>query len=370
MPGSTAILQNVAWYKATTLSERAAVRRENSAPLSPEKSEAASRLLNRWRCGAPFSSASTFSQRLGVLGISEDEFRSILGEPAAAVRARCLDPPAWLNQFSEAFSDCLPHTAHPFPDETDEPIFSLLNVARPLMTHGLSKLKKSVGAVLREYSQTPLSMEAVQEVLLDSLSRQLLTILSRCMVLELNIARVQGSLDGETQKDRYRSFVQRMSQPEAALAMMLEYPVLARQLVVRIDQWIGFIVEFVDRLCSDWASILPIFAPDGADPGFLAHVSMAGDRHRSGRCVLIATFSSGFKLVYKPKSMAVDVHFQKLLGWINERGNHPPLRTLKIVDCGSYGWSEFVAAESCHSLAELRRFYERQGVVYGFAVCA
>jgi type 2 lantibiotic biosynthesis protein LanM len=363
MPVSTSGFQNAAWYKATTLAERTALRCGNNAPLSPEKSEAASKLLRRWRCQAPFSSASTFSQRLGVLGISEDEFRTILGEPAASVQARCLDPPAWLNHLSEAFSDCLLHTALPLPDETDEPIFSLLKVARPLMTHGLSKLKESVAAVLREYSQPPLSMEAVQQVLLDSLSRQLLTILSRSMVLELNIARVQGSLEGESQEDRYRSFVQRLGQPETALAMMLEYPVLARQLVIRIDQWIGFIVEYVDRLCSDWGSILPIFAPDGADPGFLTHVSMdAGDRHRGGRCVLIATFSSGFKLVYKPKSMAVDVHFQELLNWINARGNHPSLRTLKIVDRGSYGWSEFVAAESCHSLPELRRFYERQGV--------
>ena len=370
MPVSTAILQNVAWYKATTLSERAALRRENNAPLSPEKSEVASRLLRRWRCQAPFSSASTFSQRLGVLGISEDEFRAILGESAAAVKDRCLDPPAWLNHLSEAFSDCVLHTAT-LPDETDEPIFSLLNVARPLMTYGLSKLEEKVGAVLRKYPQPPLRLEEVPQVFLGSLSWQLLTILSRSMVLELNIARVQGSLEGETQEDRYRTFVQRLGEPETSLAMMLEYPVLARQLVIRIDQWIGFIVEYVDRLCSDWSSILPIFAPDDADPGFLTHVSMdAGDRHRGGRCVLIATSSSGSKLVYKPKSMAVDVHFQELLNWINARGNHPPLRTLKIVDRGSYGWSEFVAAESCHSLSELQRFYRTTRCVYGFAVCA
>jgi type 2 lantibiotic biosynthesis protein LanM len=182
------------------------------------------------------------------------------------------------------------------------------------------------------------------------------------MVLELNVARVQGSLVGKTDKDRYDNFVQRLEDPETALAIMLEYPVLARQLVIRIDQWIGFIVEFVDRLCSDWSSILQTFGLKDTDPGFLAELGMdAGDRHRGGRCVLMATFSAGFKLVYKPKPMAVDAHFQELLSWINERGSHPPLRTLRILDRGRYGWSEFVAAESCRSLLELQSFYKRQG---------
>jgi type 2 lantibiotic biosynthesis protein LanM len=77
--------------------------------------------------------------------------------------------------------------------------------------------------------------------------------------------------------------------------------------------------------------------------------------------VLIVKFSSGFQVVYKPKSLAVDGHFQELLTWLNDRGNHPLFRVLKILDRGSYGWVEFVTAQSCSSIAEIQRFYERQG---------
>jgi type 2 lantibiotic biosynthesis protein LanM len=77
--------------------------------------------------------------------------------------------------------------------------------------------------------------------------------------------------------------------------------------------------------------------------------------------VLIATFASGFKLVYKPRGMAVDVHFQSLLEWLNGRGARPGFRTLTVLDRGSYGWVEFANAASCQTDGEVRRFYERLG---------
>ncbi len=205
-------------------------------------------------------------------------------------------------------------------------------------------------------------MDLIERTCLDALADQLLPIVSKVAVLEMHVAKVQGSLDGKTQQERYRNFAERLSQSEAALAMLLEYPVMARQLVERVEQWVEVILEFLDRLSSDWDSIREALGPLDNEPGTIIHLRTdASDRHRGGRCVLIATFNSGFTLVYKPKSMAVDAHFQQLLKWINARGSHPPLRTLKILDCGCYGWSEFIAPEPCRSLTEIQTFYKRQG---------
>ena len=76
---------------------------------------------------------------------------------------------------------------------------------------------------------------------------------------------------------------------------------------------------------------------------------------------MIAEFSFGLKVVYKPRPLSLDVHFQELLDWLNRRGEHPPLRTLRILDRGTHGWVEFVTIQPCSSPAELRRFYQRQG---------
>jgi type 2 lantibiotic biosynthesis protein LanM len=81
--------------------------------------------------------------------------------------------------------------------------------------------------------------------------------------------------------------------------------------------------------------------------------------------VLIAKFTSGLQLVYKPKSLAVDIHFQQLLTWLNDRGTHPSFRVLKILNRENYGWVEFVTAQSCTNPEAIQRFYERQGAYLG-----
>jgi type 2 lantibiotic biosynthesis protein LanM len=87
----------------------------------------------------------------------------------------------------------------------------------------------------------------------------------------------------------------------------------------------------------------------------------AGDSHRRGRTVALLEFANGCKLVYKPRSLQIEVHFQCLLEWLNGRGPQLALRTTKVLDRGSYGWCEFVQRETCSSIDELARFYTRQG---------
>jgi type 2 lantibiotic biosynthesis protein LanM len=184
---------------------------------------------------------------------------------------------------------------------------------------------------------------------------------SRTLVLELHVARLQELLQGETPEERFQSFVQRLRQPEVALALLQEYPVLARQVVRCIENWLQFSLEFLRHLCADWEALRVTFSPE-QDPGLLVQVKGGvGDKHRGGRSVLIAQFGSGLQVVYKPKSLAVDVHVQELLAWVNARGDHPPFRVLTLLDRGTHGWVEFVAAHGCTSTEEVRRFYERQG---------
>ena len=54
---------------------------------------------------------------------------------------------------------------------------------------------------------------------------------------------------------------------------------------------------------------------------------------------MILTFRSNWQLVYKPKSLTIDVHFQELLAWLNARGSHPAFRLLKLINKTTYGWS-------------------------------
>src|SRR5581483_9656359 len=169
-------------------------------------------------------------------------------------------------------------------------------------------------------------------------------------------ARLQGHLQGDTAEERFQDFIRSVGQRGGLLPILEEYPVLARQLVIAIDNWINFGMEFLHHLCSDWEQICATFSPE-RDPGKLVELQGgAGDAHRRGRSVLKLKFSSGLQLVYKPKSLAVDVHFQELLSWLNARGEHAGFRIVQLLDRGTYGWSEFVTTRGCSTAEEIARF--------------
>jgi type 2 lantibiotic biosynthesis protein LanM len=358
--------QDSGWYQAITLTERIAslpvVR--NQMPNVEVNADLAQSRMQCWQSQPPFTADFYFVQRLAMDGITEDEFLSLLGEPIETVKQRFTDTPTWLVQLTQAFfnpaasnPELLPSPEAMQGQEAD----LFLYLIEPLISQGCDRLNEGIQALIQGRADLPFEPKAVAEILLSNLPEQLLPMLNRTLVLELHVARLQGLLKGDTPEERFRSFLDRLRQRDVALSILQEYSVLARQITICINHCVAFSLEFLQHLCADWDEIRTIFSPE-TDPGLLVELhGGAGDSHRGGRSVLIAKFSSGFQLVYKPRSLAVDVHFQELLTWINDCGAHPPFRTLKVLDRSNYGWVEFVAAFGCTTAEEIQRFYERQG---------
>jgi type 2 lantibiotic biosynthesis protein LanM len=360
------------WYQAITLAERiASLKSIGIKSLNIDVSlDIAQRRVDSWKLQPPFDKYSYFTQRLSTENISEDEFVYLLTESIEAVRDRFPKSPVWLTELVQAFARTPTTKPMTFPEELKEiKAIGFLEIIEPLIDQGRYHLNEGIQSLIHTYSNFPFNLETIENLLFVNLPRRLLMMLSRTLVLELNVARLQGLLQGDTSEERFQSFIQRLQQRDVALGILQEYPVLARQLTICVDRWVAQSLEFLQHLCSDWDLIRATFAPD-IDPGVLTEVSNGeGDSHRDGRSVVIFKFSSGFEVVYKPRSLSLDIHFQELLHWFNERGNHPPFRTIKILDCVTYGWVEFVKSQACSSQTEIQRFYERQGaylaILYG-----
>ncbi|HEX7331906.1 MAG TPA: type 2 lanthipeptide synthetase LanM family protein [Pyrinomonadaceae bacterium] len=360
------IEQSSAWHQAATLKERlASLRAESSTTPQIEIDwERGERRLQRWRTQPPFEKGTLFEQRLKMDGTTEDELRLLLAEPADHLRTRHPEVPAWLKPWSEAFAETQIETApeplQQSPQNTPD-VGGFLLVVEPLIRQELKRFREDVDSLVRSVREVPFDTQTIVDIFAAKMRRQAFGMLNRTLILELNVARLQGSLHGETPEARFQSFVESLRQKEVVLGLLQEYPVLARQLTLQITHWLDFGREFLTHLCADWESLKEMFAGDG-DLGQLTGITAgAGDSHRGGRSVLIAKFSGGVKVVYKPKPLAVDVHLQQFLSWLNQRGNHPPFRLLKVLDRESYGWVEFIAAEACTSPDEVERFYQRQG---------
>lgn len=353
--------ENLSWYRALSLTERLSAELPTNHPTTAEVEDESVRYrLQSWKSQPPFNQESYFAQRLSLDHLTELQWQQLLSEPLASLQARFPQPPVWLTELCAVaapteFSDFLTD------QQADQPATGFLNAAAPFIEQAYARFEAGLAALLKTDAPLPFDPTTARQIFSADLAHNLLTMLSRTMVLELNVARLSGELVGATPEARFQNFIERLREPARLRALLEEYPVLARLLLEQTQRWVTVSLEFLTRLCQDWAELQQAFAPEH-DPGVLVSVKGGlSDSHAGGRSVLIAKFSAGWRVVYKPKSLAVDTHFQALLRWLNARGAEPRFPALTVLERETYGWVEFVAARGCRTTAELKRFYQRQG---------
>ncbi|HEY1348253.1 MAG TPA: type 2 lanthipeptide synthetase LanM family protein [Ktedonobacteraceae bacterium] len=343
------------WYRAYTLAERARQNPEPERPL-PNIEQARVRLL-AWQAQKPFEQEAYFAQRLAQDGLSQESFLALLAREPGPGEEQRSDPPAWMAWLDEALASL--DTTERAEGEENPREFAA--VAALLLKRGLLKIRSGIIALAQKHARLPFSLHNILLLLISHIPGYIDPRLHKTVILELNVARIQGRLQGNSAEERFGNFLRQLRRPAGLQALLAEYPVLARLLVEAIEQWANCELELLERLCADWAEICARFTP-ARDPGTLARIFMGqGDLHRGGQSTTILEWSCGWRLVYKPHSLAVDAHFQQLLTWLNECGCQPAFRTFQVLDKGVYGWVEFVHTGPCASQAEVERFYKRQG---------
>jgi type 2 lantibiotic biosynthesis protein LanM len=355
------------WYRALSLTERLARTAASPTPGPPAATELVERAqarLRAWKAQRPFAQELLFAERLAADALSEADLVSLLAEPSDRLKARVADVPEWLAALRDAFAPSRgDDELWPLLEdvERDHPLAACLPALEPLLRRGLSAVEETVEALRERHGVLPFDPEAIPRIFLANIASAVLFQVSKPLILEMHIARLRGRLQGESGEARFADFARRLRQEGLMVSLLAKYPVLARQLLLTVEQWAEYLGEFLTHLCADWDALSTTFAVY-ARPGLLVDVDAGrGDPHRRGRTVLLLHFESGLRLVYKPKPLAVDVHFQELLSWLNERGAEPPFRPLELLDRGDHGWSEFVAPAPCASEDEVTRFYERHG---------
>jgi type 2 lantibiotic biosynthesis protein LanM len=184
--------------------------------------------------------------------------------------------------------------------------------------------------------------------------------LARTLVLELRIAREQKRLTGATSAERWRHFVALASEPRFWRHLHRHYPPLAPRIdhILRNRRAAAF--AFARAWAADRPSVGALCA--GKAAGLLRNVHFsAGDSHREGRTVVIATCDGG-KLVYKPRPMDVDVALSDLLRFLG--GEHSERVTAMVPGALAFrghGWAAFTDHRYATDESELRDFYRGIG---------
>ncbi|MGI5214101.1 type 2 lanthipeptide synthetase LanM family protein [Plantactinospora sp. CA-290183] len=344
-----------AWFLACGLRDRQRAGR----PVADDTARGRTRLA-MWREEPAFAPGrQPWEDYLSRLGLDAAELEHLLAESPASVRDRHGVVPDYLPALERAFREVPLAGLHLPGADQAQGAFAVL--AAPLIHEAVRRLRTRVDRAVGNHPSPHIDAALLTRAACAPPLGQIVQLVSRTAVLELNILRMRNGLSGESPQERFADFVRRLGDPDQALALLREYPVLARDLVRRLDDWVEVRAEFVERLVADVAALVARLA----DPAGLGPVTElvfgAGDTHRGGRSVALVGFARGDRVVYKPRSLRVDARFQRLLDWLNVRGDHPRLRTLWILERPDYGWMEYAVARPCADRAELSRFYRRQG---------
>lgn len=342
------------WARGLALHERCA----GSGPL-PRAGTADSSVrarLARWR--ATYAHGGTdFAARLAAAGIDEDDLLGLLAESPDDLAARVARP-AWVDTVERAVRQAAP------PAE-DGPRVAGWHEAfaiplRPLVTGAAERM---VSRARRFLAAHDADLPPVADVFAGQLSRRLVMIAARAMVLELNEWRRKGKLTGADTRERFADFIRRLAEPEGLAGLFSEFPVLARLLGQTCQFSVDAQLELLARFTTDRSSIVHTMFGD-EDPGSLVAIhAWQGDAHKHGRSVAVLTFASGQRVVYKPRDVEANARLALLVDRLNQTTPGLDLRIPTTIVGAGYGWVEYIVAKPMTEPADADRFYRRQGAL-------
>ena len=356
-------MSNRWWPRAFTLAERAGMRRgQNESQASEPASTGATSRANRWRSQRPFDRPEFLARRLRIDGLTEIEFDALVDTIPPGVSG-VGEPPRWAREVERA--DAIAREIAELPerpnDASSDGLAPVRAFVEPFVTAGMAHLHAEVRSIVSEHPRAPFDAERATQLFEPLLWGHLVGRALKVVILELNVARVRGTLVGDSPEARCAHFASQLRAGPVRDQIIEEYPVLARSMVTATDYWVESAREFLRYLAEDFDALEDTFVA-GGDLGTLTALSgNAGDVHRRGRSVAIAEFSSGIRLVFKPRPLDVDHHFAELVAWINALGQAPELRAVQVLTRGDHGWAEFVPDAPCNSRDDVERFYQRFG---------
>ncbi|QWU15999.1 type 2 lantibiotic biosynthesis protein LanM [Paenibacillus sophorae] len=239
---------------------------------------------------------------------------------------------------------------------------SFVTYFTPFILYVQNEMEDFFKSLSRENSlvKTKIDIHQYMECVISIIHSDIDKLSTKMLIAELNIARMEGSLKGSDGEERYIYFVEQYLGDSENFAGIFEvYPVLGRVLCERLVQLIEIHKTLVKHFLMDYETIEETFG--FRSPRLTGVKGDLGDSHKKGRSVEIIETTAG-KLVYKPRSLAVDSHFTEIVAWVNASGVKHSLRAAKVLDREQYGWQEFIQYDDCIDEAQIQRFFYRQGM--------
>lgn len=238
-----------------------------------------------------------------------------------------------------------------------------INFLEPFIKVGVGRLRKNINEIHNKYSEK-LITEKTEKQMIEKLVQELIKLCLRVLVLELNVESLSENLKGDTEEEKlnyYYNYV--LKDKEYRKKLLLEYPVLFRLMVTKIDYWVCNMSQLVENILKDKEELM-VYFNNGNNIGDLIKIDMGlSDAHNKGKSVIHLIFNSGFNIIYKPRSLKIDEQFQEFLQWYNNSGVKKQLYITKLLSKNGYGWVEYIEYKTCLEESQVQDYYWRLGVL-------
>jgi type 2 lantibiotic biosynthesis protein LanM len=239
-------------------------------------------------------------------------------------------------------------------DSTGVPVFP--RFLSPFLATFRRRLRLSV-ADLDELAH-PRAVDQIVRSLLVKLS----TIAARTIAYEVKQRRARDELAGDSPSARYRDFETSIASLAGRTALFQAYPVLLRLLATVTLNLLDATAELLGRFRADRSLIADLLANSGGVGPIDSAIEGLSDPHLQGRTVWLLEFSGEARVIYKPRNVAIDAAYARVLEWLNGCGELLEMRCARVVARDGYGWCEYIQARDCVEEREVARYFRRQGI--------
>ncbi len=298
-------------------------------------------------------SVSALQNKLHKLGMTEEEYGSLFHS-----HEKLNIPLGWLDIFHKIMTrDPKDVSSLTVPLENK----SFITFYVPFLLYAESDYERRIKELENENKDVMkhIDIDTIKDEFINSLHKALQVLSIKILIKELNVARLEGHLFGETSEERYIYFVEQyITNRSNYLELFMIYPVLGRLMTEKVSRSLDRLFEVLSRFLTDKNDIQTEFKCEDL---FLHSLTFdLGDSHKNGQHVMVLTIGDQ-KLVYKPRSLSVDEHYFQFVNWFNKKGFSHPLRAPRVINREIYGWQEFIPYEECDTHDGIQRFYYRQG---------
>ena len=344
------------------LPERLALWRTNPERFVPDETLQRNR-MERWCSVLGFEEFDEMSQRLESVGVDDSNIAAVLG--------RLLPDPA--DDSPDWWTVCQQVIDHPMPEqEVDAEYMSrkgelaipFEHVFQPWIDVATGILESTDPRLFGELH--PDVLRAEQRGLLDNLA----TCARSLLLMDFERQKIQhydtndlflGLIADRAPDMIYRRFTRTIIE-DSWCHYLGTYPALARLLATRVLFWVKTFHEFLHRLDADRELLQETYSPDSPLGALIKGGRGISDSHNGGRAVVLCGFENGCTIVYKPRSMSIDLAWQRTCEWLNDRGDIvDPLEPILVLDRGNYGWMKHIEQRPCRDEAEVDLYFKRMG---------